>query len=254
MLATDSSSHQITALIFNGLVKYDENIQLVGDLAERWQVEDGGLKIIFFLRKNVRWQDGVPFTAADVVFTYEKLIDPELPTPYGADFEKVKSVRAIDDWTVEVLYKEPFVPALASWGMGMLPKHLLQHENLLKTSFSRHPIGTGPYRFREWKTAEFVDLEANTDYFDGEPSIGRYLYRIIPDQTTAFIELQSGSIDMASLTPLQYYRQTDTPFFKKRFKKFQYPSFGYLYMGYNLQNPLFQQARIRYRKASCPRA
>ena len=108
--ASDSASADISRLIFNGLLKYDENIRLIGDLAERWEVTDGGKVIIFYLRKNVRWQDGKPFTAKDVVFTYEKVSDPATPTPYGSDFGKIRSVRALDPYTVEVVYKEPFSP------------------------------------------------------------------------------------------------------------------------------------------------
>ena len=244
-LATDSASHQITALIFNGLVKYDENLKLVGDLAERWEVRDGGLRILFYLRKNVLWQDGAPFTAGDVKFTYEKLADPATPTPYGGDFEKVKSVTALDPHTVEILYKEPFSPGFASWTMGIIPRHLLEKENLLKTDFIRHPVGTGPYFLKKWKTGQSLELWANPAYFEGRPHVNRYVYRVIPDQTTNFLELQTGHVDMAMLTPLQYQKESDTSFFKKNYSKFRYPSFGYAYLGYNLKHPFFSDKRVR---------
>ncbi len=244
-LASDSASHQITALIFNGLVKYDENLVLTGDLAERWEVLDGGLRILFYLRKNVRWQDGAPFTAEDVKFTYEKLTDPALPTPYGGDFEKVRSVTVLDPHTVEVIYKEPFSPGLASWGMGVVPKHLLEKENLMKTDFTRHPVGTGPYILKKWNTGQSLELRANPDYFEGRPHISRYVYRVIPDQTTGFLELQTGNIDMAMLAPLQYQKETNSSFFQKKFQKFRYPSFSYCYLGYNLEHPFFSDARVR---------
>ena len=244
-LATDSASAQISGLIFNGLVKYDENIKLVGDLAENWEIRDGGLRILFHLRQNVRWQDGVPLTAQDVKFTYEKITDPNTPTPYGADFEKVKSVTVIDPFTVEIDYKEPFSPGLASWVMGIVPKHLLEKENLLKTDFSRHPVGTGPYRLTKWTTGQQLKLQANPDYFEGKPLVSRYVYRIIPDQTTNFLELETGNIDMAMLTPLQYQKETETEFFKKNYQKFHYPSFGYVYIGYNLRHPSFSDKHVR---------
>ncbi len=244
-LASDSASHAVTALIFNGLVKYDENLKLIGDLAERWEIQDGGLRILFYLRKNVRWQDGEPFTAEDVKFTYQKLTDPATPTPYGGDFEKVKSLTVVDPYTIEVIYKETFSPGLASWSMGIVPKHLLEKENLLKTDFTRHPIGTGPYRLKKWTTGQSLELWANADYFEGKPPIKRYIYRIIPDQTTSFLELSVGNIDMAALTPLQHQKQTDTLFFTKNYQKFRYPSFGYCYLGYNLKHPFFSDQRVR---------
>ncbi len=244
-LATDATSAQISGLIFNGLVKYDENIKLTGDLAESWEIGEGGLRIVFHLRKNVRWQDGAPFTADDVKFTFEKITDPAVPTPYGADFEKVRSLTVLDPWTVEIVYKEPFSPGLASWGMGIVPKHLLEKEDLLKTEFSRKPIGTGPYRLKRWETGSLIELRANAGYFEGEPLISRYVYRIIPDPMTNFLELQTGGVDMASLSPLQHRKETDTPYFKKNYRKFQFPSFSYVYIGYNLEHPLFSDRRVR---------
>ena len=244
--ASDSASAEIAGLIFNGLVKYDKNIQLTGDLAESWEVKDGGLEIVFHLRKNVRWQDGQPFTAQDVEFTFQCLTDPNVPTPYGGDFEKVKSLKVLDSYTVKVAYKEPFSPALASWAMGVVPKHLLAGQNLLSTPFARHPVGTGPYVLKKWKTGEKIELSANKDYFEGPPGIDRVVYRIIPDQTTVFLELETENLDSSSLAPLEYKRQTDTAFFNEKYRKFRYPSFGYTYLGYNLENPLFADQRVRH--------
>ncbi len=243
--ASDTASAEISRLVFNGLVKYDKDLRLVGDLASSWEAKDGGLRIIFHLRKDVRWQDGAPFTAADVEFTFQKLTDPGTPTPYGGDFEKVKSLNVLDPYTVEVIYKEPFSPGLASWSMGMVPKHLLSGQNLLTTDFARRPVGTGPYILKKWEAGESLELWANKNYFEGHPLIGRTLYRIIPDQSTIFLELQTENIDSTGLTPLQYRRQTDTPFFREKYAKFRYPSFGYTYIGYNLESPLFHDKEVR---------
>ena len=243
--ASDSASADISSLIFNGLVKYDKDLSLVGDLAERWEVKNGGLKIIFYLKNNVLWQDGKPFTAEDVVFTFQKLTDPNVPTPYGGDFEKIKNIEMLGPYAVEVNYKEPFSPGLSSWGMGIVPKHILEKQDLLKTDFSRHPIGTGPYILKKWKTGEKLELTANPGYFEGRPHIDRYIYRIIPDQSTAFLELQTDNLDLGVLTPLQYQKQTESRFFHEKFSKFRMPSSNYVYLGYNLENPLFMDKKVR---------
>ncbi len=245
ILASDGASATIVGQVFNGLVKYDANIELTGDLAERWEVSEDGLEITFHLRKNVRWHDGYPFTSEDVLFTYQKLIDPKVPTPYSGDFERVKDVEIVDSHTVKVTYKEPFSPGLASWGMAVMPKHLLENEDLTNTPFSRNPIGTGPYRFKEWKTAQYVELEVNPDYFEGRPYIDGYLDRVIPDQSTLFLELRVEGVDSLNLTPLQYQRQTGSPFFKETYQRFRYPSFSYAYIGYNLADPRFKDLRVR---------
>lgn len=243
--ASDSASAEISRLVFNGLVKYDKDLKLTGDLAESWEVLDGGLRIVFHLRRGVLWQDGQPFTAEDVAFTFKKLTDPATPTPYGGDFQKVQALNVLDPHTVEVIYKEAFSPGLASWGMGMVPKHVLANENLMNTAFARRPIGTGPYRLKRWVPGQSIELEANPDYFKGEPGIRRYLYRIIPDLSTTFLELQIENLDFAGLTPLQFQRQTGNDFFKKRYRKFRYPSQAYVYLGYNLKHPYFSDKSVR---------
>lgn len=245
ILASDSASADICGLVFNGLLRYDKNLNLEGDLAESWEIKEDGLVIIFHLRRGVLWHDGRPFAARDVEFTYNKLICPCVKTPYSGDFERVKSFEVIDDYTIRITYKEPFSPGLSSWGMWIMPSHLFENEDLSATRYSRAPVGTGPFKFKEWKTQERIILEANPDYYEGRPFLDRYIYRIIPDQASIFLELQTQGIDEVGLTPLQYARQTDTPFFRKNYKRYRYPSFGYTYLGFNLHNPKFSDKRVR---------
>ncbi len=245
ILASDSASHDIAGLVYNGLVKYDKDLKLVGDLARSWDISPDGLTMTFHLRKDVKWQDGKPFTSDDVLFTYHVTIDPKTPTPYAGDFMMVKKVTCPDRYTVRVTYDKPFAPALASWGSAILPKHLLSGTPITKSPLSRHPVGTGPYIFDKWVTGEKIVLHSNPNYFEGRPYIDRYVYRIIPDMATMFMELQNGTLDEMGLTPLQYTRQTNTPFFKKNFRKYKYLSFSYTYLGYNLKEPLFKDKRVR---------
>ncbi len=245
LLASDSASATIAGFIFNGLLKYDKDGNITGDLATNWEVEDGGKVITFHLRRGVKWQDGAPFTAWDVLFTLQKLRDPKVATPYSGDYLEVQKAKVIDDYTFRVYYAKPFAPALSSWTMGIIPRHLLEHEDLNTTTFNRHPIGTGPYRLVKWITGQELILEANPMYFEGRPCIDRIIYRIIPDSSTMFMELKANNLDYMGLTPFQYKRQTDSPFFAKYFRKFCYPSFGYTYLGYNLRLPMFKDPRVR---------
>jgi peptide/nickel transport system substrate-binding protein len=245
ILASDSASQDIVGLVFNGLVKYDKDINIVGDLAERWEISEDKLTITFYLRRDVRWHDGVKFSAQDVRFTFERLIDPNVRTPYSGDFERVKELIVEDDYTLKVVYKEPFSPGLSSWGMWVMPRHILEKEDLNKSAFSRNPVGTGPYVFKNWRSQAKIELISNHGYFEHRPYIDRYLYRVIPDTATIFLELQTQGVDTCNLSPLQYMRQTDTAFFKTYYRKFSLPNFGYTYMGYNLNNPKFQDKRVR---------
>ena len=139
ILATDSASGDIVGLVFNGLLKYNERLEVIGDLADSWQISEDGLTLTFTLRPDIRWQDGIPLTAEDIRFTYQKLIDPAVLTPYSSSYELVEGVEALDERTVRIRYREPFAPALESWMMGVIPKHLLEQEDLNTTAFLRRP-------------------------------------------------------------------------------------------------------------------
>ena len=245
ILASDSASHSIAGMVYNGLVKYDKDMNIVGDLAESWEITRNGLVIEFKLRENVRWHDGKPFTAADVLYTYQVTIDPKTPTAYGGDFMKVKKADVIDDYTFRVTYDKPFAPALISWSSSILPRHLLQGKDITKSPLSRHPIGTGPYKFSEWVAGQKIVLVANEDYFEGRPFIDGRITRIIPDTATMFLELRAQNLGMMGLTPLQYTRQTENNLFRRNFNKHRYLAFAYTYMGYNLKHPLFTDKRVR---------
>jgi peptide/nickel transport system substrate-binding protein len=249
VLSSDSASSDINRLVYNGLVRYDKNLQLEGELAESWEISEDQLTITFHLRKNVTWHDGAPFTSADVFFTYQMYINPDVPTSYAEDFLQVASAEAPDPYTFRVTYKKPYAPALESWGTAIHPKHLLENEvnskSITKSPLARSPIGTGPYKFFKWDAGEKVELLANPDYFEGQPYIHRVVYRVIPDTSTQFLELQSGGLDFMGLTPIQYKTQTDTPAFVRNFNKYRYLSFSYTYLGYNLTKPLFQDQRVR---------
>ncbi len=245
MLSTDSSSSEVSGQIYNGLVRYDKDLNFEGDLAQSWEISADGLEIVFHLRHDVKWHDGEPFTSADVLFTYQLLIDPQTPTAYSERYKQVAEASAPDEYTFKVRYAKPLASALISWAMAIHPKHLLEGQPIAESPLARAPIGTGPFRFVEWSPGEKIVLERNEDYFEGAPYIKRIVYRIIPDLTTMFLELQSGGLDYMGLTPLQYARQTTAPAFVRRFNRFRYPAFAYTYLGYNLHRPLFQDKLVR---------
>ncbi len=245
VLASDASSSEIAGLIYNGLVRYDKDLRLEGELAESWEVSADNLVITFHLRPGVKWHDGAPFSAEDVLFTYQTYIDPAVPTAYAENYKQVDKVEVLDPLTLRVSYKKPLARALVSWAVGIMPKHLLAGQDVTKSPLSRAPVGTGPYKFVEWLPGEKIVLEANPDYFEGRPWLNRVVYRIIPDESTMFLELKAGGLDMMGLTPLQYARQTDSADFSRRFNKYRYLSFAYTYLGYNLKRPMFKDQRVR---------
>ena len=127
-------------------------------------------------------------------------------------------------------------------------KHLLEvhrGRQLKESPENSRPVGTGPYRFQEWKSGEKVVLVSNNEYYEGRPYLGRIVYRVIPNQGTIFLELKAKGVDLASLTAIQYARQTEYPAFRKAFRKYRYPSSAYTYFGFNLKDPRFADRRVR---------
>jgi peptide/nickel transport system substrate-binding protein len=249
-ITTDAASHEVGGLIYDGLVQTDKDLNYAPSIAESWQFSKDCLNLTFKLRKNVKWHDGKPFTAEDVLFTYKAMMNPKTPTAYRDDFEPVKDVQVLDPYTVRVLYSQPFAKAVSSWGQAMLPKHLLEkyveEGKLREAPQVAMPVGTGPYRFQEAKTGEKVVLVANKDYYvGGRPYLGRIVYRIIPSQATIFLEAKAKGVDMTRLTAIQFARQTDYPGFKKDFDKYRYADNRYTYLGFNLKDPRFADRRVR---------
>ena len=249
-ITTDGASHEVGSLIYDGLVRQDKDFNWESRMAESWQFSKDCQTLTFKLRKNVKWHDGKPFTADDVLFTYKTMMNPKTPTAYKNDFEPVKDVQVLDPYSVRVSYSQPFAKALMGWSQTILPKHLLEKYaedgKLREAPQVLKPVGTGPYRFQEWKASEKVVLVANKDYYiEGRPYLSRIVYRIIPSQATIFLELKAKGVDMSRLTAIQYTRQTDYPAFKKDYNKYRYPDNRYTYLGFNLKDPRFADRRVR---------
>ena len=249
-VTSDAASHEVGDFMYNGLVTLGRDLEVTGDLAKSWTFSKDCLTLDFKLEQGVRWHDGQPFTADDVVFTWETTMNAKTPSPYKSDFLDVDRVEARGPHEVRISYKRPYAKALLSWAVPMLPRHLLERwvrDGKLREAPQNWtaPIGTGPYRFKEMKSGEKVVVVANPDYFKGRPPISRIVYRIIPSQATIFLELKAKGVDVAALTALQYKRQTEYPAFEKAYNKYRYAGAGYTYFGFNLKDKRFADRRVR---------
>jgi len=213
--------------------------------------------VVFRLRPNVKFHDGHIFDADDVRFTYEAIMNPKNLSPRIADYEPVMRIEVIDPLTVRIVYKRLYSPALGTWGMGILPEHLLNDEalkgeairlgkdperfSMRQSRFNRHPIGCGPFVFREWKSDRYIVLDRFHDYWEGPPNYKRYIYRIIPDLLTQEMEFYAGTVDSYAVRPHQVQRLQDDP----KYQSFSGLSFGYTYIGYNMRRKPFNDRRVR---------
>lgn len=249
ILSTDAASSSVSDLIFNGLFKVNEKLELEPDLIDRYEISKtphtpSGLTYTFHLKKGVLWHDGTPFTADDVKFTFETILDPKTNTvrrsKYIIDGEPIQ-IKVIDPLTFTVSIKKPFAPFLVSMAMGILPKHLLENTDINTTPFNHHPIGTGPFKFERWESGQYVLLKKNQHYHFGEPKLDEILFKIIPDSNTALIALLKGEVDMGGVLAKDKEKVDQV----KHLDLYKINDLVYSYIGLNLNNTHLKDTRVR---------
>ena len=214
VLSVSSVSSELESIIFDGLIKIDEKGEPQPNLVSSWNVSGDGLKWTFYLRKGVRFHDGVELTAEDAVFTYDAVKNPENRGNYSSYFELVKGIRAVDKYTIEITLQKPFASFLYGLGVGILPRHLLEGKDLRQTEFNEHPVGTGPYKLQKWSENEIV-LRANKDYFNGRPYLNKIIIKSFPNQKVVWARLMRREIDFSpAITPSDYEIINSIPSFK----------------------------------------
>jgi peptide/nickel transport system substrate-binding protein len=172
-------------------------------------------------------------------------MNPKVYTSIISNYKEVESVKALDNYTIEIIYKKPYFKALEIWMTSIIPKHILENEkDIMTSSFNRNPIGTGAYQLNSFKNSSDIKLIANKDYFEGKPKIDELSYKFLPDPTTSFLMLKQNRLDLGGLTPLQIDRQIDKKF-RKNYKIIEQQSFGYSYLGFNLRKKKFQDIKVR---------
>jgi peptide/nickel transport system substrate-binding protein len=247
MIAGESAASAIAGNLFNSLLKYDKNLDLTGELAQSWEVSSNQRTITFHLKPNLKWSDQRPLTSADVLFTWQKVTNDNTRTPYGSDFKLVSKAETPDAQTFRVTYAVPYAPALDTWaGLHILPKHLLQDQDINNTAFARHPVGSHYYKLSDWKNGQYLKLSRNPYASQGQANIEHLLSRIIPDKAAQFLELSADNIDSMALNPIQYARifpsRADL---SKNIGLYKELGNSYSYMGFNLKRKPFDDVRVR---------
>jgi peptide/nickel transport system substrate-binding protein len=188
----------LAAQITDSLVQYDEHLELQPRVARSWEISADGLTLTFHLRSGVRWHDGRPVRAADVIHSFELARDPAVENrSSGSQMQDVAAITAPDESTVQIRYGHPVVDFLDPWRMPLVPAHLAERgAELLTGKFAEHPVGCGPFRFVAYKPGQEIVLEANADYWDGRPAIDRLVFSIYPDQRTSAQALLRGDVDV----------------------------------------------------------
>jgi len=282
LTSNDAGASEILSFIFQSLLTRDpRTLELKPLLAQsRPIVSQDKRAYTFKIRRDVHFQDGRPLTGEDVLFSVKAIKCPLVNAPFlQVYFNSIIDAEMIDEYSIRFVTKEPYFlnESVLGENVLILPRHYYDPENLLKDvtlrdllrdpsklpdkvkkfadnfnkNYSRNPVGSGPYKFEDWKTGREVDILRDPNYWgNSKPGIDqvfldRIKYRIINNMDAALVTLKSGSLDTMDLTPIQHTRGTNSERFKREFQKLEYFAPSYSYIGWNNENPIFMDKRVR---------
>lgn len=198
-ITTAGPTHTAAEILYNGLLGRNERGDPVPELAESWGVEQAGAVYRFRLREGIAWHDGTPFTSADVKFTFEELLLKYHARTKASVAPALAGIETPDARTVVFRFKQPYAPLLGQLDVTeapILPRHLYQGSDPLIHPANARPVGTGPFRFVEYRKGAEIRLERNPAYFKaGLPRMDALTMRIIPDASTQVLALENGEVD-----------------------------------------------------------
>ncbi|HEX5502287.1 MAG TPA: ABC transporter substrate-binding protein, partial [Thermomicrobiales bacterium] len=251
---------EIYTFTADGLARFRyPDMEAVPDLAEKWDVSPDGKTYTFALRQGVKWQDGQPFSAQDVKFSFETWAHPKWPGPLSPNLALIEGAAAYkqgqataisgiaipDDGHVRFTLTAAVATFLATSATGaLLPRHLLQDvspADVQKSPFARKPVYTGPFMVQSWQTGEGLTFAAFPDAFAGPPKLATLVGRDYPDQTTAINALRTGESQLGFVAPDQFDQFARDPTFRTQ----QLAGSQGVFLTFDLTNPLFADKRVR---------
>ena len=251
--------HAVTMIqqIFDGLVQFDKDLNVIPAIAKSWKISLDSLTYTFYLREGVKFHNGREVTAEDFVYSFTRILDPETKSPAANFLDRVvgfkefregrtnhvKGLNSTGKYIFEIKLSEPYSPFISILGMNkfkVLPKEDVEKLGL---SFGKFPIGTGPFRFVSMKEGEEILLEANPDYFDGRPYLGGIFFRIFHGAPREKIlkEFKEGSLEESFIPP----EEIENVFREKRYIFLQKPTLSLRFYGFNLLSKSLNNKKLR---------
>ncbi len=246
LTSTAGSGDQVISRLFLPLTRTNPDYSHAPALARSWKFSEDHLELTFHLRDDVFWHDGVKTTAHDVKFSFEKQRNPDIGWSAIKWKQFITECVVIDDTTVKFVFEQIYPYQLMDAVVGyILPKHILEQvpdKEMINAAFNRNPIGNGPYRFKEWKAQQYIEVVANEDYYLGRPPIDNILFKVVPDQENLVIQLKSGQIDFMERVPPRFYTDLSG---QEDLVAHVGASRLYTYVAWNLRNPFFESKKVR---------
>jgi peptide/nickel transport system substrate-binding protein len=227
--------------MLEGLLTLDDKMQVKPSLATSWEIMSP-TKVRFKLRPNVKFHDGTPFNAAAVKFTFERALKGTPPARWASLAGSLSGAEVVDDLTVDVLTKDPYGPilrTLAMYCVGIVSPTAVQK---MGEAFSRAPVGTGPFKFVEWKTNTHVIIERNPDYWGDKALLDRVVFKVVPEEGARMIALQTGDADM-----VLFPAPTQLPALRKdaKFTVHEVGGIRVVFIGMHAGQPPLDDVRVR---------
>jgi peptide/nickel transport system substrate-binding protein len=251
-ISTRIGDQMVAGQIYNALLRFNAQGRPLPYLARSWKLSSDGHAYTFHLAPNIKWQDGVPFTSADVKFTFEQVLLPYHPIG-KVNFSVVKSIETPNPQTVVFQLAYPFAPFISSLGPRMamiLPKHLYEGTDILNNPHNMQPVGTGPFKFVEWQRGKFLRLVRNPEYFEtGRPYLQEVVFAIVPDASTLVSAMEANQVDyVPSGIPYNLVNKLRGELSPKGWIV---GSFNYLYrtiggLFFNLNDPVIKHRDVRH--------
>lgn len=232
---------EINKLIFSGLTKYDKERNVQMDLAESvlWNDSENAYEIS--IRNDAKWHDGQVVSSEDVAFTLNQIAKPENASEIASNYIDIKEIQIVDNKNLKIFMEEANSAFLGYLSIGIIPKHLLENENVSESSYNKAPIGTGPYKVKDFKQGQYVELERFDEYYGNKSTIKNLIFKIIVDEKTRAMELKAGSIDLAQIGPMEIEMFQD----KEKYNIFNNKTSDYRGILFNFRNPLFESVKLR---------
>lgn len=256
-LIVDVTGGYISAKIFNGLVKLDENLNVIPDIAESWEVSERGVEYIFHLKKNVKYTNNQEVTADDFKYSFKRILSPTGKSPNTWVLDRISGAREfmqgratdisgieiLDRYTLKIRLEQsfsPFLHLLTMTAAYVLPTEVVER---LGDNFSSHPVGTGPFLLKEWRNNNEIILTRNDHYFADHAKIKGIVYRIIPEDLTAVTEFELGNLDVITVPASEYARYSASAQWKEYLSSAN--GLNIYYLGFNCSRPPFDNINLR---------